>query len=255
MIGLRRPCWDCVMLPTILNRSKAEMVQTCIEGGKGKNPKENDGDEVLEKKTIRETPPKKNGKSRAWVVEEQSNQFNATHAMEVVGSELSRAFKGTCTTCYGGEIIQNKCQKCGGSGHRRDQVNISVLISKGITESAKVKVMPIRITQAVLDGEIEVKSIDRAKIKVKVPEGTQTSAKLRWMSYMNLQICIIVETLNPKNLTQKQSEPVKAFEARKMQAYNSSLKDETRPDSTENETCLRRCSRLVTSPIASTPSE
>lgn len=167
----------------------------------------------------------------------------------------------TCTTCYGeGEVIQNKCKKCGGSGRRRDEVNISVSIPKGIEEGAKVRIsgkgeagtrggksgdlyvyvkiishkifarnkadlhckVPIRMTLAVLGGEIDVQSIDGAKIKVKVPEGTQTGTKLRCrekgMPYMNshvrgdLYVQVIVETLNPKNLTKKQIELLKALE-------------------------------------------
>ncbi|WCR58313.1 molecular chaperone DnaJ [Wolbachia endosymbiont of Ctenocephalides felis wCfeJ] len=168
----------------------------------------------------------------------------------------------TCTTCYGeGEIIQNKCKKCGGHGHRRDEVNISVSIPKGIEEGAKVRVsgkgeagarggkngdlyvyvtiaphkiftrnkadlhckVSIRMTLAVLGGEIDVQSIDGAKIKVKVPEGTQTGTKLRCrekgMPYMNsnvrgdLYVQVTVETLDPKSLTKKQIELLKAFEA------------------------------------------
>ncbi|MDG7057045.1 MAG: molecular chaperone DnaJ [Wolbachia endosymbiont of Penenirmus auritus] len=167
----------------------------------------------------------------------------------------------TCTTCYGeGEIIQNKCKKCGGSGRRRDEVNISVSIPKGIEKGSKVRVsgkgeagvrggksgdlyvyvkiaphkiftrdkadlhckVPIRMTLAVLGGEIDVQSIDGAKIKVKVPEGTQTGTKLRCrekgMPCMNsnvrgdLYVQVIVETLNPKNLTEKQIELLKALE-------------------------------------------
>ncbi|QKX03010.1 molecular chaperone DnaJ [Wolbachia endosymbiont of Litomosoides sigmodontis] len=167
----------------------------------------------------------------------------------------------TCTTCYGeGEIVQNKCKKCGGSGRRRDGVNISVSIPKGIEEGAKVRVsgkgeagvrdgkngdlyvyvkitphkiftrnkadlhckVPIKMTLAVLGGEIDVQSIDGTKIKVKVPEGTQTSTKLRCkekgMPYMNshtrgdLYVQVIVETLNPNNLTKKQIELLKALE-------------------------------------------
>ncbi|APR98078.1 molecular chaperone DnaJ [Wolbachia endosymbiont of Folsomia candida] len=167
----------------------------------------------------------------------------------------------TCSTCYGeGEIIQNKCNKCGGSGRKRDEVNISVLVPKGIENGAKVRVsgkgeagarggksgdlyvyikitphkifmrdkahlhckVPVRMTLAALGGEIEVQSIDGAKIKIKVPEGTQTSTKLRCrekgMPYMNshvrgdLYVQVMVETLNPKNLTKKQIELLKALE-------------------------------------------
>jgi molecular chaperone DnaJ len=167
----------------------------------------------------------------------------------------------TCSTCYGeGEIIQNKCKKCGGSGRKRDEVNISVSIPKGIEDGSKVRVIgkgeagirgeksgdlyvyvkiaphkiftrdkahlhckvPIRMTIAVFGGEIEVQSIDGTKIKIKVPECTQTGTKLRCrekgMSYMNshvrgdLYVQVIVETLNPKNLTKKQIELLRALE-------------------------------------------
>lgn len=167
----------------------------------------------------------------------------------------------TCSTCYGeGEIIHNKCKKCGGSGRRRDEVNISVSIPRGIEDGAKVRVsgkgeagarggksgdlyvyvkiashkiftrdkahlhckVPIRMTLAVLGGEIEVQSIDGTKIEIKVPEGIQTGTKLRCrekgMPYMNshvrgdLYVQVIVETLNPKNLTKKQIDLLKAFE-------------------------------------------
>ncbi|QKX02274.1 molecular chaperone DnaJ [Wolbachia endosymbiont of Dirofilaria (Dirofilaria) immitis] len=167
----------------------------------------------------------------------------------------------TCTTCYGeGEIVQNKCKKCSGNGRRRDEVNISISIPKGIEEGAKVRVsgkgeagarggksgdlyvyvkiaphkiftrnkadlhckVPIRMTLAVLGGEIDVQSIDGAKIKVKVPEGTQTGTRLRCrekgMPYINsnirgdLYVQVIIETLNPKILTKKQIELLKALE-------------------------------------------
>lgn len=167
----------------------------------------------------------------------------------------------TCGTCYGeGEIIKNKCNKCSGSGRKRGEVNISVSIPKGVEEGTKVKVsgkgeagakggksgdlyvyvkiathktftknksdlhckVPVGMIRATLGGEIEVQSIDGAKIKVKIPEGTQTNTKLRCkekgMPYMNssargdLYVQVIVETLNPKSLTKKQIELLKALE-------------------------------------------
>jgi len=167
----------------------------------------------------------------------------------------------TCTTCYGeGEIIQNKCKKCGGNGRRRDEVNISVSIPKGIGDGDEVPVfgkgeagarggkcgdlyvyvkiakhdtfdrdkanlcckVPIKMTQAVLGGEVDVQLIDGSKIKVKVPEGTQAGTKLRCRgkgmpcvgsgACGDLYVQVIVETLNPKNLTEKQIELLKALE-------------------------------------------
>ncbi|WFW29872.1 MAG: molecular chaperone DnaJ [Wolbachia endosymbiont of Menacanthus eurysternus] len=170
----------------------------------------------------------------------------------------------TCSTCYGeGEIIQNKCKKCSGNGRKRDEVNISVSIPRGIEKGSKVRIsgkgeagirggksgdlyvyikiaphkiftrdkadlhckIPIKMTLAILGGEIDVQLIDGFKIRMKIPEGTQTGTKLRCkekgMPYVNsnmrgdLYVQVIVETLNPKNLTQKQIELLKAFEEEK----------------------------------------
>ena len=167
----------------------------------------------------------------------------------------------TCNTCYGeGEIVKNKCKKCGGSGRKRDEVNILASIPKGVEDGTKVKVsgkgesgvrggkngdlyvyvqivphkvfsrekadlhckIPVRMTLAALGGEIEVQSIDGSRIKVKVPEGTQTGTKLRCrekgMPYINsnargdLYVQVIVQTPNPKNLTTKQLELLRELE-------------------------------------------
>ncbi|OEY86559.1 molecular chaperone DnaJ [Wolbachia pipientis] len=169
--------------------------------------------------------------------------------------------ESTCYACYGeGEIIQNKCKKCSGNGRKRDDVNISVSIPKGVEDGTKVKIsgkgeagarggrngdlyvhvkiaphkiftrdkahlyckVPVRMTLAALGGELEVQSIDGSKIKVKLPEGTQTGTKLRCkgkgMPHINsdthgdLYVQVIVETLNPKHLTQKQIDLLKALD-------------------------------------------
>ncbi len=161
--------------------------------------------------------------------------------------------ESTCYACYGeGEIVQNKCKKCGGNGRKRDDVNISVSIPRGVEDGTKVKIsgkgeagvrggrsgdlyvhvsiaphqvftcdkvhlhckVPVRMTLAALGGEIEVQSIDGSKIKVKLPECTQTGTKLRCkgkgMPYVNSDTCgdlyvqVIIETLNPRHLTPKQ---------------------------------------------------
>ncbi|MDD9331177.1 MAG: molecular chaperone DnaJ [Wolbachia sp.] len=193
------------------------------------------------------------------------------------GSGRVRAQQGfftierTCHVCYGeGEIIQNKCKKCGGSGRKRHEVNISVLIPKGIDDGTKVKVsgkgeagarggkggdlyvyvkiaphkvftrdkahlyckVPIRMTLAALGGEIEVQSIDGAKIEVKVPESTQTGTRLRCrdkgMPHINshvrgdLYVQVVVETLNIKSLNKRQIELLKALEEENIKSAQQS---------------------------------
>ncbi|WP_395877909.1 molecular chaperone DnaJ [Ehrlichia muris] len=124
----------------------------------------------------------------------------------------------TCHVCNGeGEIIQNKCKKCSGSGRARDEVNLLVTIPKGVESGNKIRLngkgeagyrgarsgdlyvypniqkhkfftrngadlycnVPIKMTLAALGGYIEMPSIDGTWTKVKVPEGSQNGDKLR----------------------------------------------------------------------------
>ena len=124
----------------------------------------------------------------------------------------------TCHICNGeGEIIQNKCKKCSGSGRARDEINLLVTIPKGIESGNKIRLngkgeagyrgarsgdlyvypniqkhkffarngadlycnVPIKMTLAALGGYIEMPSIDGTWTKVKVPEGSQNGDKLR----------------------------------------------------------------------------
>ncbi|AHX04316.1 molecular chaperone DnaJ [Ehrlichia japonica] len=124
----------------------------------------------------------------------------------------------TCHICNGeGEIIQNKCKKCSGSGRARDEINLLVTIPKGIESGNKIRLngkgeagyrgarsgdlyvypniqkhkfftrngadlycnVPIKMTLAALGGYIEMPSIDSTWTKVKVPEGSQNGDKLR----------------------------------------------------------------------------
>jgi len=75
----------------------------------------------------------------------------------------------------------------------------------------------IKFTEAALGTEIEVQTIDKKTLRLKVPAGTQNNAKLRLKGYgvprMNgvdrgdAYVTISIEV--PKNLTKKQEELVK----------------------------------------------
>ena len=81
--------------------------------------------------------------------------------------------------------------------------------------------VPISMTSATLGGEIEVPTIDGKKARVAVPEGTQAGKQfrlrgkgmpvLRSAQHGDLYIQVSVET--PVNLTRKQRELLKEFEA------------------------------------------
>lgn len=81
---------------------------------------------------------------------------------------------------------------------------------------------PIKFTIAILGGEIEVPTIDGKKISLKIPDGTKQGAKLKikgkGMSmlgsgsrYGDMYVVVNIET--PVNLTSKQKELLKNFDA------------------------------------------
>ena len=164
-----------------------------------------------------------------------------------------------CGTCNGeGEVIKNKCKRCGGNGRIRNEVSILVTVPKGIESGNKIRVndkgeagyrgskngdlyvcvsikehkffsrkgadlycnVPIKMTMAALGGEIEMPSIDGTWTKLKVPEGTQNSDKLRMkgkgMTEVNsdrrgdMYVNVTVEI--PVRLTKKQIELLTKFE-------------------------------------------
>jgi molecular chaperone DnaJ len=127
----------------------------------------------------------------------------------------------TCPTCSGeGEIIENPCQECGGTGLVRENRKIKVSIPSGIESGKRINipgqgdagpgggpagniyayirvkphicferdgfdiycVIPISITQAALGDDIFVSTLDDKKIKVKIPGGTQNGKVLRLRS-------------------------------------------------------------------------
>ncbi len=165
----------------------------------------------------------------------------------------------TCHTCQGtGKIIEKPCKKCAGSGLTRKEKTLSVSIPAGVEEGTRIRLanegeaglragpagdlyifltirphpifkreganiycdVPIAFTTAALGGNIEVPTIDGGKVKVSIPEGTQTGHQFRLrgkgMSVLRSQsrgdmfISARVET--PVRLNKKQKEILKEFE-------------------------------------------
>lgn len=165
----------------------------------------------------------------------------------------------TCATCNGaGSTITNPCKKCNGQGRVRKNKTLSVNIPKGVEEGMRIRLagegeagvqggepgdlylfislrphelferegddihchVPISMTTAALGGSVEVPTLEGARARVTIPEGTQTGDKFRLrgkgMSIMrasdkrgDLYVHAAVET--PVNLSKKQKELLEQF--------------------------------------------
>ncbi|MEQ8746420.1 molecular chaperone DnaJ [Pyruvatibacter sp.] len=177
----------------------------------------------------------------------------------------------TCPTCGGrGEVIQEPCDACNGAGRTEKERTLQVNIPSGVEDGTRIRLagegeagmrggpagdlyiflsikphqffqrdgadlfcrVPISMPTAALGGEIEVPSLKGARVKVKVPEGTQSGKQfrlkgkgmpvLRSSQHGDLYIQVTVET--PMNLTKKQKKLLEEFQ--------SESSDKTSPEST-----------------------
>lgn len=166
----------------------------------------------------------------------------------------------SCGSCQGtGKVIKNPCKTCAGSGRVRKEKTLSVSIPAGVEEGTRIRLagegeagfrggpagdlyiflsikphrifkrdganiycsVPITLSIASLGGHIEVPTIDGGRVKVTIPEGTQTGHQFRLkgkgMSVLRSQakgdmyIEVAVET--PVNLSKKQKDLLKEFES------------------------------------------
>jgi molecular chaperone DnaJ len=165
----------------------------------------------------------------------------------------------TCHTCQGtGKIVQNPCRKCAGSGTVRKDRTLSVTIPAGVEEGTRIRLsgegeagyrggtagdlyiflsvkqhpffrregadihctVPITFTTAALGGNVEVPTIEGSRVKVTIPEGTQTGHQfrlrgkgmsiLRSKSFGDMFVHARVET--PVKLSKKQKELLAEFD-------------------------------------------
>ena len=128
------------------------------------------------------------------------------------------AIERTCPTCQGrGEMIDNPCQACSGSGRVTRERQLSVNIPAGVEDGTRIRLagegeagtrggpsgdlyifvstkphpffqrdgadlfcrVPISMVQAALGGEIAVRTVDGGEAKVKIPEGTQSGKQFK----------------------------------------------------------------------------
>ena len=165
----------------------------------------------------------------------------------------------TCPTCQGrGEIISDPCSQCAGAGRVTKERSLSVNIPAGIEDGVRIRLsgegeagarggptgdlyifisvkpheffqrdgadlfcrIPVSMITAALGGQFEVVTLDDAKARVKIPEGTQTGKQfrlkgkgmpvLRSKTQGDLYIQIVTET--PQKLSRRQRELLEEFD-------------------------------------------
>ncbi|MBX3519970.1 MAG: molecular chaperone DnaJ [Xanthobacteraceae bacterium] len=166
----------------------------------------------------------------------------------------------TCASCQGrGSVITDPCKNCKGAGRVVKERALEVNIPAGVEDGTRIRLggegeagmrgggngdlyiflsvsqhpifqregadlycrVPISMVTAAIGGEFEVPTIDGARSKVKVPEGTQTGKRfrlsgkgmpvLRSRDRGDMYVQVAVET--PQKLTKRQKELLKEFES------------------------------------------
>lgn len=136
------------------------------------------------------------------------------------------AIERTCPTCHGrGEIIDDPCSPCGGSGRVTRDRTLSVNVPAGVEDGTRIRLsgegeagtrggppgdlyifvstkphpffqrdgadlfcrVPISMVQASLGGEVSVHTIGGETAKVKIPEGTQSGKQFK-LKYKGMPI-------------------------------------------------------------------
>lgn len=165
----------------------------------------------------------------------------------------------TCNTCHGsGKIIKNPCKNCAGTGRTRKEKTLSVSIPAGVEEGTRIRLagegevgarggpagdlyiflsikphplferdgadihchVPIKMTTAILGGSVEMPTIDGSRVKVTIPEGTQTGHRFRikgkgfsvLRSAHRGDMYLHAEIETPTKLSKKQRDLLKEFD-------------------------------------------
>ena len=166
----------------------------------------------------------------------------------------------TCGRCQGsGQVIKTPCRQCGGRGAIRKDRTLSVNIPAGIEDGQRIRLSgegepgmkngpkgdlyifvsvrehelferdgqtlfartPVPMVTAAMGGEIEMPTLDGARMKVSIPEGAQTGKRMRLKgkgmpslrggAHGDMVVELFVET--PTHLSAKQKELLKQFAA------------------------------------------
>lgn len=169
------------------------------------------------------------------------------------------AVERTCLQCQGrGQVITDPCGDCSGNGRVAQERTLSVNVPAGIEDGTRIRLagegeagtmnsasgdlyifisiipheffqregadifcrVPISMTTAALGGQFEVATVEGAKTRVKIPEGTQSGKQfrlknkgmpvLRSSQHGDMYIQVLIET--PQNLNRRQRELLEEFE-------------------------------------------
>lgn len=164
----------------------------------------------------------------------------------------------TCPTCHGhGKVIKDACRNCGGSGRVHKEKTLAVNVPPGVEDGTRIRLagegepgmrgapsgdlyifltvqghrlflreganihcrVPLPMVTAALGGTIEVPSIDGSRVKISIPNGTQSGHQFRLrgkgMSVLrspargDMFVEAVVET--PVNLSKRQEELLREF--------------------------------------------
>ena len=131
------------------------------------------------------------------------------------------AIERTCPTCHGrGQMIDNPCEACAGSGRVTRERNLSVNVPAGVEDGTRIRLsgegeaghrggppgdlyiflsikphpffqrdgadlycrVPVSMVQAALGGEFVVRTLDGGEATVRIPEGCQSGRQLKLRS-------------------------------------------------------------------------
>lgn len=156
----------------------------------------------------------------------------------------------TCTQCNGkGTIVANPCKECHGKGTTTKAKKISINIPQGIDDNTQLRIsgegeavsggvsgdlylfvhvephkyfvrdgldliveVGVSIVQATLGGEIFIETLDKKKVKLKVPAGTNSGKVFRLRGYgvphinrgVKGDLLVIITVDTPKTLTNEE---------------------------------------------------
>ena len=165
----------------------------------------------------------------------------------------------TCPRCGGrGKVIEKPCENCGGSGKIRVNKRISVRIPPGVDTGSRLRIageggagerggppgdlyvvvhvreheffrregsnlfceVPVRFAQAVFGDEIEVRTVEGGKARMKMPAGTQSGTVFRLKNkgmpdlkgHGRGNMLVRVKVVTPSKLSKKQKELLREFD-------------------------------------------
>ncbi|MEM1379936.1 MAG: molecular chaperone DnaJ [Pseudomonadota bacterium] len=166
----------------------------------------------------------------------------------------------TCPTCQGqGQVIADPCDTCAGQGRVRKTRTLQVDVPAGVEDGTRIRLtgegeaglrggpfgdlylfvsvqehdlferdgadlycdVHVPMVTAALGGEVEVPTIEGGRIKIKIPEGSQTGTKFRLRSSGMTQLrrktrgdmFVELRVEVPTNLTARQRELLEEFNA------------------------------------------